>query len=103
MERDFVAGGFMWTGFDYLGEPTPHVWPSVSSFFGLLDLCGFEKDGFYLAKAIFEKEPVCHVLPHWNHKGKEGSPIRVMSHTNCEEAELFVNGESFGRKNCGSV
>jgi beta-galactosidase len=99
MERDFVAGGFMWTGFDYLGEPTPHVWPSVSSFFGLLDLCGFEKDGFYLAKAIFEKEPVCHVLPHWNHKGKEGSPIRVMSHTNCEEAELFVNGESLGRKN----
>ena len=58
-----------------------------------------KKTAFYLAKAIFEKEPVCHVLPHWNHKGKENSPIRVMSHTNCEEAELFVNGESFGRKN----
>lgn len=99
MERDFMAGGFMWTGFDYLGEPTPHVWPSVSSFFGLMDTCGFEKDGFYLAKAIFSKEPVCHVLPHWNHKGKEGQLIRVMSHTNCEEVELFVNGASFGRKN----
>lgn len=99
MKRDFMAGGFMWTGFDYLGEPTPHVWPSVSSFFGLMDTCGFEKDGFYLAKAIFSKDPICHVLPHWNHKGREGQPIRVMSHTNCEEAELFVNGESFGRKN----
>lgn len=98
MEREFVSGGFMWTGFDYLGEPTPHVWPSVSSFFGMMDTCGFPKDGFYLAKAIFSKEPVCHVLPHWNHAGKEGEIIRVMSHTNCEEAELFVNGKSFGRK-----
>lgn len=98
MARDFVSGAFMWTGFDYLGEPTPHVWPSVSSFFGLLDLCGFPKDGFYLAKAIFSKDPVCHVLPHWNHTGKEGEIIRVMSHTNCEEAELFVNGKSAGRK-----
>lgn len=98
MERDFVAGGFMWTGFDYLGEPTPHVWPSVSSFFGMMDTCGFPKDGFYLSKAIFSQEPVCHVLPHWNHAGKEGEIIRVMSHTNCEEAELFLNGKSFGRK-----
>lgn len=98
MERDFVAGGFVWTGFDYLGEPTPHVWPSVSSFFGMMDICGFPKDAFYLSKAIFSKEPVCHVLPHWNHAGKEGQIIRVMSHTNCEEAELFVNGKSFGRK-----
>lgn len=98
MERDFVAGAFMWTGFDYLGEPTPHVWPTVSSFFGMLDTCGFPKDGFYLAKAIFSEEPVCHVLPHWNFQGQEGKNIRVMSHTNCEEAELFVNGKSMGRK-----
>lgn len=98
MERDFVAGGFMWTGFDYLGEPTPHVWPSVSSFFGMMDTCGFPKDGFYLSKAFFSDEPVCHVLPHWNHKGKEGELIPVMSHTNCEEGELFLNGKSFGRK-----
>lgn len=98
MEREFVAGAFMWTGFDYLGEPTPHVWPTVSSFFGMLDTCGFPKDGFYLTKAIFSKEPVCHVLPHWNFAGQEGKNIRVMSHTNCEEAELFVNGRSQGRK-----
>lgn len=98
MTRDFVAGGFMWTGFDYLGEPTPHVWPTVSSFFGMLDTCGFPKDGFYLTKAIWSKKPVCHVLPHWNFKGQEGRMIHVMSHTNCEEAELFVNGKSFGKK-----
>lgn len=98
MERDFVSGAFMWTGFDYLGEPSPHVWPSVSSFFGVIDHCGFPKDGYYLCKAIFSKEPVCHVLPHWNHAGKEGEMIRVMSHTNCEEAELFVNGKSAGKR-----
>lgn len=98
MERDFVAGAFMWTGFDYLGEPTPHVWPSVSSFFGMMDTCGFAKDAFYLAKSIFSKKPVCHVLPHWNHPGREGQIIRVMSHTNCEEAELIVNGVSQGKK-----
>ncbi len=98
MERDFVAGAFMWTGFDYLGEPTPYVWPTVSSYFGMLDICGFPKDGFYLAKAVFSEEPVCHVLPHWNFRGQEGRAIRVMSHTNCEEAELFVNGRSMGRK-----
>lgn len=98
MERKFIAGGFMWTGFDYLGEPTPHVWPSVSSFFGMIDICGFPKDGFYLAKAIWSKEPVCHVLPHWNFRGQEGSLIHVMSHTNCEEAELIVNGKSYGKK-----
>lgn len=98
MERDYVMGGFMWTGFDYLGEPTPHVWPSVSSFFGMMDICGFPKDGFYLAKAIFSKEPVCHVLPHWNHPGREGQRIRVMSHTNCQEAELLVNEKCMGKK-----
>ncbi len=98
MQRDFIAGAFMWTGFDYLGEPTPYTWPSVSSYFGMMDTCGFPKDGFYMAKTIFSKKPVCHVLPHWNHKGKEGQIIRVMSHTNCEEAELIVNRKSYGRK-----
>lgn len=98
LERDYMAGAFMWTGFDYMGEPTPHTWPSVSSYFGMMDTCGFAKDAFYMAKAIFNKKPVCHVLPHWNHKGKEGQMIRVMSHTNCDEAELIVNRQSFGRK-----
>lgn len=98
LKRDYMAGAFMWTGFDYMGEPTPYTWPSVSSYFGLMDTCGFAKDAFYLAKAIFSKKPVCHVLPHWNHKGREGQMIRVMSHTNCEEAELIVNRKSYGRK-----
>lgn len=98
MERDYMAGAFMWTGFDYMGEPTPYTWPSVSSYFGMMDTCGFPKDAFYMAKTIFSKKPVCHVLPHWNHKGKEGQMIRVMSHTNCEEAELIVNRKSYGRK-----
>ena len=96
--RDYCAGAFMWTGFDYLGEPTPFEWPSVSSFFGMMDICGFPKDGYYLCKAYFSKEPIVHVLPHWNFTGHEGEIIRVMSHTNCEEAELFLNGRSLGRK-----
>jgi len=98
MPRDYIMGGFMWTGFDYLGEPTPCVWPSVSSFFGMMDVCGFEKSGYWVSKAIFSKEPVCHLLPHWNHKGKEGKPIKVMSCTNCPQAELFLNGTSLGVK-----
>lgn len=97
--RDFASGGFIWTGFDYLGEPTPFEWQSVSSFFGMMDICGFAKDAFWLCRSIFSKEPVCHVLPHWNWQGREGEKITVMSHTNCEEAELFLNGRSLGRKN----
>lgn len=98
LDRDFVSGAFMWTGFDYLGEPTPYEWPSVSSFFGMMDTCGFPKDAYYLSKAIFSDKPVCYVAPHWNWKGKEGTIIKVMSMTNCKEAELFVNGKSKGKK-----
>lgn len=98
MNRDFVSGAFMWTGFDYLGEPSPYEWPSVSSFFGMMDTCGFPKDAYYLAKAIFSERSVCHVVPHWSWKGKEGTIIKVMSMTNCEEAELFINGKSKGKK-----
>ena len=98
LNRDFVCGAFMWTGFDYLGEPTPYEWPSVSSFFGMMDTCGFPKDAYYLSKAIFSDKPVCYVAPHWNWQGKEGTIIKVMSMTNCEEAELFVNGKSKGKK-----
>ncbi len=99
MPRDYIMGGFMWTGFDYLGEPTPCVWPSVSSFFGMMDVCGFEKSGYWVSKAIFSKEPVCHLLPHWNHKGREGEQIKIMSCTNCPKAELVLNGRSQGIKN----
>ncbi len=96
LSKDYIAGAFVWTGFDYLGEPSPFEYPSVSSFFGMMDVCGFEKYGFLLSKAIFSKEPFCRMLPHWNFK--EGENVRVMSFTNCEEAELFVNGRSKGRK-----
>lgn len=94
--RDFIMGAFMWTGFDYLGEPSPHVYPSVSSFFGLMDTCGFEKGGYYISKAIFSTEPYAAVVPdHWNFS--DGETVKVMSCTNCEEAELFINGKSCGR------
>lgn len=98
MSRDFLMGGFMWTGFDYLGEPTPCPWPAVSSFFGMMDTCGNPKGGYWVSRAIFSQEKVCKVLPHWNFKGREGEPIKVMSCTNCEMAELFVNGKSYGKK-----
>ncbi len=94
--REFIMGAFMWTGFDYLGEPTPHVYPSVSSFFGLMDTCGFEKGGYYLTKAIWSDTPYAAILPdNWNFIA--GESVKVMSCTNCEEAELFLNGVSCGR------
>ena len=94
--RDFVAGLFVWSGFDYRGEPSPHTWPCVNSHWGILDTCGFEKDSFFLHKAFFSREPFVHLLPHWNWAGREGEMIRVMAFTNCDEAELFLNGESLG-------
>lgn len=96
LARPFVMGLFVWTGFDYRGEPTPHEWPSVSSHFGVMDACGFPKDTYYLYRAFWTKEPSIHVLPHWNHR--PGAEVRVMTYTNCEEAELFVNGRSLGRQ-----
>ncbi len=97
-DRDFVAGFFAWTGFDYRGEPTPHEWPCVNSHFGILDMCGFPKESFYLHKAWFAKEPFVHIAPHWNWAGREGREVEVSVYTNCEEAEVFLNGQSCGRK-----
>jgi beta-galactosidase len=96
--RSYVMGLFVWTGFDYRGEPTPFAWPSINSHWGAMDTCGFPKDGFYLHKACWTKKPMVHILPHWNWEGMEGKPVKVMSHTNCEEVELFLNGRSLGRK-----
>ena len=94
--REFVMGSFVWTGFDYLGEPSPHTYPSVSSFFGMMDTCGFEKGGYYLSKAIFSKVPYAEILPDsWNFS--EGENVKVMCCTNCEQAELFLNGKSCGK------
>jgi beta-galactosidase len=98
-ERDFVAGGFVWTGFDYHGEPQPFEWPSNSSLFGVLDLCGFEKTGFWIRQAQWVKDrPVLALVPHWTWPGREGTPIRVMACSNLEAVELLLNGRSLGRQ-----
>jgi beta-galactosidase len=94
--REWEAGGFAWTGFDYRGEPTPYGWPSINSQFGIVDMCGFPKDTFYYYKAWWGKDPVLHLFPHWNFEGKEGDEIPVWVYSNVEEVELFVNGTSVG-------
>jgi beta-galactosidase len=100
-----VMGEFVWTGFDYLGEPTPYGrvkdWPSRSSYFGIVDLAGFPKDRFYIYKSYWTSTPTVHVFPHWNWSGHEGEKIPVMVYTNAEEVELFLNGKSLGRKKLG--
>ncbi|TAK94020.1 MAG: glycoside hydrolase family 2 protein [Verrucomicrobia bacterium] len=97
-DRPFLAGMCIWTGFDYRGEPTPFNWPAIASQFGILDLCGFPKDGSFYLKAWWTEEPVLHVFPHWNWPGREGQEISVWAHSNCEAVELFLNGQSLGRK-----
>ena len=94
----YLGGLFVWTGFDYRGEPTPFSWPCVSSHFGIMDICGFPKDGYYAYKAAWASNPVVHIFPHWNWQGKEGDSIKVHCYTNCEEVELFLNGKSEGRQ-----
>jgi beta-galactosidase len=94
--RDWEAGGFAWTGFDYRGEPTPYGWPSINSQFGIVDMCGFPKDTFFYYKAWWRKEPSLHVFPHWNFEGREGDMIPVWVYSNLDEVELLVNGQSQG-------
>jgi beta-galactosidase len=96
--RDWEAGGFAWTGFDYRGEPTPYGWPSINSQFGIVDMCGFPKDTFYYYRAWWGKEPALHLFPHWNFEGREGEEIPVWVYSNLDEVELFVNGQSQGSK-----
>ena len=106
-----ILGEYIWTGFDYLGEPTPYGgkdnstngywnadWPSRSSYFGAVDLCGFPKDRFFLYQSQWTHTPMVHVLPHWNWENTNHETIPVIAYTNCDEVELFVNGESQGRK-----
>ncbi len=97
-ERPWLSGGFIWTGFDYRGEPSPCSWPCISSHFGLLDTCGFPKDGSYYYKSWWTSGPVLHLLPHWNWAGKEGQDIQVVAFSNCKEVELFLNGTSLGKQ-----
>jgi beta-galactosidase len=101
-----VLGEFVWTGFDYIGEPTPYFnrgaterdWPARSSYFGMVDLAGFPKDRYYLYQSVWSKKPMVHLLPHWNWQGREGQNIPVMCYSNGDEVELFLNGKSLGRK-----
>ena len=94
----YLGGLFVWTGFDYRGEPTPFSWPCVSSHFGIMDICGFPKDGYYAYKAAWGNEPVVHIFPHWNWPGKEKDTIKVHCYTNCDEVDLFLNGKSQGKQ-----
>jgi beta-galactosidase len=95
--RPFVSGGFVWTGFDYRGEPTPfNRWPNVSSQFGAMDACGFPKDNYFYYQAWWRSEPVLHLFPHWNWSGREGQPVDVWCHTNLDRVELLLNGRSQG-------
>lgn len=97
----YVAGEFVWTGFDYIGEPTPYD-ESRSSYFGIIDLAGFKKDRFYIYQARWRPDlPMAHLLPHWSWPGREGETTPVHIFTSGDEAELFVNGESAGRKKRG--
>jgi beta-galactosidase len=97
---EWLAGQFVWSGFDYHGEPDPYedAWPAHSSYFGIVDMCGFPKDRYYLYQSVWTEEPMIHVLPHWNWDGREGEITPVYCYTNGPSAELFVNGKSLGKK-----
>ena len=98
-DKPWVIGEFVWTGFDYLGEPTPYdeKWPSRSSYFGMIDLAGIPKDRYYLYRSRWNtKAETLQILPHWNWEGREGEKTPVFVYTNYESAELFVNGKSQG-------
>lgn len=96
--RPYLAGMFIWTGFDYRGEPTPYGWPSVTSYFGMMDVCGFPKDNVFYLKSWWGSAPVLHIMPHWNWSEMEGKEIDVWIHSNCDEVELFLNKKSLGKK-----
>jgi len=96
--REWLAGAFVWTGFDYRGEPTPYKWPCINSHFGVMDVCGFPKNNFYYYQAWWTNKDVLHIYPHWNWKGKKDQPINVWVQSNCETVELFLNGKSLGKK-----
>lgn len=95
-KHDYLSGMFVWTGFDYLGEPTPYGWPSRSSYFGIIDLAGFPKDIYYMYKSEWTDTPVLHLLPHWN--WEEGETVDVIAYTNCDSVELFQDGVSVGTR-----
>ncbi|OYQ43767.1 beta-galactosidase GalA [Flavobacterium aurantiibacter] len=97
-ENDFWLGGFIWTGFDYRGEPTPYQWPNVNSHFGVMDVCGFPKNIYYYYKSWWTDEDVLHISPHWNWPDKVGQDIDVWVNSNADEVELFLNNKSLGKQ-----
>lgn len=97
-DRPWWMGGFVWTGFDYRGEPTPFKWPNINSHFGIMDMCGFPKNIYFYYQSWWTDKDVLHISPHWNWKGKEGQPIDVWVNTNADNVELFLNGKSQGKK-----
>ena len=97
-DNDFWLGGFVWTGIDYRGEPTPYIWPNISSHFGIMDMCGFPKNIYYYYQSWWTDKDILHISPHWNWRGKRGQPIDVWVNSNADEVELFLNGTSQGKK-----
>jgi beta-galactosidase len=91
-------GGFVWTGFDYRGEPTPYSWPNINSHFGIMDMCGFPKNIYYYYQSWWTDKDVLHISPHWNWRDKRGKPIDVWVNSNADNVELFLNGKSLGKK-----
>ncbi len=98
--RPWASGAFVWTGFDYRGEPSPFRWPNINSEFGILDTCGFPKDVFYYYQSWWTDKTVLHLMPHWNWPGKEGQDIDVRCFSNCEEVELLLNGQASAASPC---
>jgi beta-galactosidase len=96
--RPWLSGGFVWTGFDYRGEPSPNGWPNISSQYGIIDTCGFPKDSFFYYQSWWTEKPVLHLFPHWNWPGMEGKKIAVWAYSNLDKVELFLNGKSLGVK-----
>jgi beta-galactosidase len=97
-ENNYWLGGFVWTGFDYRGEPTPYKWPNINSHFGIMDTCGFPKNIYYYYQSWWTDKDVLHISPHWNWPDKIGKPIDVWVNTNADDVELFLNGKSLGKK-----
>ncbi|MEP6675952.1 MAG: beta-galactosidase GalB [Ferruginibacter sp.] len=99
---DFISGLFVWTGFDYLGEPTPYPWPARSSYFGIIDLAGFPKDVYYMYQSEWTKKPVLHLFPHWNWEQEADGAAKTIDvwsyYNNADEVELFLNGNSLGKR-----
>jgi len=96
-KHDYLAGMYIWTGFDYIGEPTPYGWPSISSYFGIADLAGFPKDVYYMYQSEWTNKPVLHIFPHWNWKA--GQTVDVWAYyNNADEVELYLNEKSLGKK-----